>query len=239
MASLRELTQEEILLIPGYRQLWYETAFSTARLNHKQAQEVIQSIYKILYLRISSIHFCNNLYTLIEQSKSFFQQPYFCEDGSVFPSQTMAKIHELQMSFLESIGHWDMALTSQLSGIDGQGVERSISTYLQQTLLGELPACFQGCEMYTYWVFPRLWYADEASLFDFHFSAIQRTLFREHDDTVWQIYRQLVQSSSWFTAFDSDCFVCESPIAFLFNCDDTFPSSILFVDGEQLTLHKH
>lgn len=232
MASLRELTQEEILLIPRYRQLWYETAFSTARLNHKQVQEVIQDLYKILDLGITNIHFCNNIYALIEESKKFFQQPYFCEDGSVFPSQIMAKIHELQMNFFESIGHWDMALTSQLSEIDGQGVECYISTYLQQTLLNDLPVCFQGYETYTYWVFPRTWYADEASLFDFHFSAIQRTLFKEHDDIAWQVYRQLIQSSSWFIAFDSDCFICKRPIAFLFNCDEILPSSILFVDGE-------
>lgn len=236
MASLRELTEEEISLVPHYRQLWYKTAFSTTKLNHEEVQAAIQSIYKILDLRIPDIHFCNNLYTLVERSKIFFQQPYFCEDGSVFASQVMARIHELQMSFFESIGHWDMALTSQLEVADGQNIECNISTYLQQTLLNDLPIRFQGYEMYTYWILPRIWYADEASLYDFHFSAAQRTLFKAYDAIAWQSYRQLIQSSSWLTAFESDCFVCERPKAFLFNCDSTLPSFILFVDGEQLTL---
>jgi hypothetical protein len=236
MASLRELTQEEISLIPSYHQLWYKTALSTTKLNHKQVREAIQNLYKILGRRIPSIHFCNNLYALIEQSISFFQKPYFCEDGSVFATQIMGQVHELQMSFFESIGHWDIALTSQLSVIDGQDVERNISNYLQQKFLNDLPTGFKGYEMYTYWVFPRIWYAHEASLFDFHFSAVQRTLFKTHDNLTWQVYRQLVQSSSWFTAFESDCFVCERPMAFLFKSDVTSSlSSILFVDGEQLT----
>jgi hypothetical protein len=238
MAFLRELTQEEIALMPSYRQLWYQTAFSTAKLNYKQVQEAIQSIYEIFGLGMPSIHFCNNLHTLIEKSRRFFQQPYFCEDGSVFPSQLMAQIHELQMSFFDSIGYWDMALTSQLDYINGQEVEHYISTYLQQTLLNNLPTCFQGYEMYVYWVFPKIWYASEASLYDFHFSSVQRTLFKAYDDVAWQAYRQLVQASSWFTAFESNCFMCERPIDFLFDCEDTFPSSILFVDGEQVTLYK-
>lgn len=236
MAFLRELTQEEIALIPSYRQFWYEAAFSTTKLNHKQVQEAIQSLYKIFELDTPSIHFCNNLFSLIEESRGFFQQPYFCEDGSVFPSQVMAQIHELQMSFFESIGHYDMALTSQLKVTDGQNVECNISTYLQQTLLNDLPVCFEGYEMYTHWIFPRIWYADEASLYDFHFSAAQRTLFQAYDDIAWQSYRQLIQTTSWFAAFESDCFMCERPKAFLFNSDSTLPSAILFVDGEQLTL---
>ncbi|MBW4489926.1 MAG: hypothetical protein KME12_19260 [Trichocoleus desertorum ATA4-8-CV12] len=236
MAFLQELTPEEIALIPSYRQFWYETAFSTAKLNHKQVQDSIQSLYKIFELEIPSIHFCNNLFALIEESRDFFQQSYGCEDGSVFPSQVMAQIHELQMSFFDNVGHWDMALTFKLDFKDGQEVEHNISSCLQQTLLSNLPACFQGYEMYTYWVFPRVWYASEASLYDFHLSSAQRTLFKAYDDVFWQIYRQLVQSSSWFTAFESDCFVCERPIDFLFNSDGTKVSSILFVDGAQLTL---
>jgi hypothetical protein len=235
MASLRELTEKEISLVPSYRQIWYDTAFSTTRINHKEVQNVVQSIYKIFDLEIPRIHFCNNLYALVEKSRNLFQQPYFCEDGTVFASRVMAQIHELHMSFFESIGHWDMALTSQLRATDGQSVEYNISTYLQQKLLNDLPICFQGYEMYTHWIFPRIWYTDEASLFDFHFSVAQQTLFKAYDDTAWQVYRKLIQKSSWFTAFESDCFVCERPKEFLFNCHNTLPSSILFVDGEQLT----
>lgn len=235
MALLRELTEKEVSLIPSYRQLWYETALSTTRLNHQQVQEVIQRLYTLLDLEIPNIYFCDNLYALIEKSRSFFLQPNFCEDGLVFPTQIMARIHELQMSFFESIGRWDMALTSQLSVLDGQGIEYKISNHLQQTLLNNLPVYFQGYEMYTHWVFPRIWYADEASSLDFHFSAIQRTLFKEHDDLAWQIYRELIQVSSWFAACDSDCFVCERPSAFQFQSDGISLSSIVFTDGEHLT----
>lgn len=227
MAFLGDLTEKEISLMPRYRQVWYDTAFSTTRLNHKEFQDAIQHIYKIFEREIPRIHFCNNLYALVEKSRNLFQQPCFCEDGTVFASQVMAQIHELHMSFFENIGHWDMALTSQLKATDGRGIECNISNHLQQS--------FQGDEMYMHWMFPRIWYADEASLFDFHFSVAKQTLFKVYDDVAWQAYRQLIHTSSWLTAFESDCFVCERPKAFLFNCDNDLPSSILFIDGEQLT----
>jgi hypothetical protein len=234
MASLRELTNEEITLIPSHRQLWHEITFSTNKLDYNQVQEVIQSIYKILKLEIPKIHFCNNLDTLIKESKVFFQQPCFCQDGSILPSREMAQIHELPMNFFDSIGSWDMALKSQLSWIDRQGIELSISRYLCQEILDNLPMGFNGYERNTFWVFPRMWHTDEASLYDFHFSTIQRTLCKPYDEITWQVYRQLIELSIWFTAFDSDCFVCERPQAFLFNRDNTFLSSILFVDGKEL-----
>ena len=235
MAFLRELTEKEVSLIPRYHQHWYDTAFSTTRLNHKEVNKVIQNIYRMLEFQIPNIHFCNNLHDLAEKSENLFQQPYFCEDGTVFGSQIMARIHELRISFLESIGHWDMAVISQLRAEGEQGIECNISSYFQQKFLNDLPLGFQGYEKYTYWIFPRIWYATEASLFDFHFSVAQSNLFKECDDTAWQAYRQLIQTSSWFTAFESDCFVCERPKTFLFNCDNTSPSSITFLDGEQLT----
>jgi hypothetical protein len=236
MASLQELTKEEIALIPKHHQIWHEIAFSTNKLEYKQVQETIQNVYKILNLEIPKIHFCKNLDALIEESKIFFQKPFFCQDGHVLPSRIMAQIHELPINFFESIGYWDMALTSQLSKINGQGIELNISSYLHQKILDDLPICFQGYERNTFWVFPRMWHVYEASLYDFHFSSIQRTLYNKYDEITWQVYRQLIQLSIWFTAFDSDCFICERPQAFSFNCDSTSLSSILFIDGTQIDL---
>jgi|GEM_PF-4777114 len=242
MTSLRELIEDEIAAIPTYSKFWYDTAFSTTKLNPTQVQDAIQKIYAIFGLIPPRIHFCDSLYVLIKKSIDLFNHPpqYYCEDGSVFATQIMAQIHELQAGFFENIGHWDLALTSQLSVVDGESIDRRISHCLQQTLLENQPDQFKRCELHTFWVLPRLWYADEASPLDFHFSAVRRQmLFKAHDDVVWQAYRQLILSCSWLTAFESDCLICERPVAFSLKTNSTFPTSILFANGDELVLQNN
>ena len=237
MASLRELTEDEIAMIPDYRKFWYDVAFSTAQLERDRVQEAIQRIYTILGLKTPKIHFFDSLYSLVKESQNLFKETGFGEDGFVFSTRVMAQIHTLQMSFFESIGHWDVALTSKFCALDGDIFELQISEHLYQKFLKNLPDRFK--EIYTFWVFPRVWYAYEASPVDFHFSAVRKQiLFEVPDYESWNAYRQLIQSCSWFIAFESDCFMCERPIAFSFKIKSKLPSSIRFANGDELVLQN-
>jgi hypothetical protein len=96
----------------------------------------------------------------------------------------MAKIHELQTSFTDCIGHWDMWLTNQLCVIAGQDIDYNISNHLLSTLLNQIPDCFLGYEIHTYWLSPKFFYADLACLCDFHFFVAKSTLYEDYDEIV-------------------------------------------------------
>jgi hypothetical protein len=236
MAFPQELTEAEISLIPGYRWRWYETALSTTPLDHHQVNVVLQEIYSLFDLAPPNIYFCNNFDDLVASSQNCFQQPYYCEDGSIFATQMLAKIHQLRIDFLDCIGRWTGILNSQLCIIDGSEMEYCISEIFRKTLLTGLPAAFQAEKQGLYWVFPKFKYANEASFLDFHFSAVPRTLDFPYDVRAWNAYRQLVQTCSWFVATDSDCWICERPTGFLLKAGSSAPVSILFVDGSQLSI---
>ena len=70
-------------------------------------------MYIILGLKSPNLHFCCNPHELIKKSRDFFQQPYHCEDGTIFASQIMAKIHELHVDVVCTIGGNESLLSSQ------------------------------------------------------------------------------------------------------------------------------
>jgi hypothetical protein len=235
MAILSELTDEEKSLIPKYCEFWYEVAVSTSKLNHSQVKESIYTLYARLDLKAPRIHFCTSLPDLIRKSHKFVRQPSFCEDGNIFASQEMARIHEMYYRFVCDVQTRDMRLSSQLGVIDGGEIEIFISLELSKLLIDFLPASFAGYEKMVYWIFPRLLYVDESCWLDFHFSAVRRLLAGGYDEMAWQDFRQLVEVGSWMTVFESDCFVCERPCRITL---DSGSASLDFDDGEHLSLEK-
>jgi hypothetical protein len=216
MARLDELTEQERLLIPRYREQWLKIATSTSKLNYSTVQESIQNIYKILDLKIPTIHFCKSPHELVMSSQDFFRNPYFYEDGSIFATQVMVRIHEIYYGLICRVGKRESNLSLQLRILDGDFIERVLSMQLYKLVLHDIPFSFKGYEDLTYWVFPKFWYIDELCWLDFHFSVVQRTISDTYDDLTWQAFRQLIQVTSWFIPFDNDCFVCDRPTRIVF-----------------------
>lgn len=238
MVLFSELTDNEKLLIPEYREFWYRVAISTSQLNHDQVKAAIFSIYTRLGLKAPRIHYCSSLPDLLRKSHGFFQKPSFCEDGAAFASQEMAKIHEMVIDFTCNVQVRELHLSSQLRVIDGECIDAHISDSLLELLSGNLPESFINYRNIIYFVFPRLWYVDESCWFDFHFSAVQRLLPEGYDEESWQVFRQLVEVGSWFTAFESDCFICERPLSITLECENKIIASMTFNDGESIILEE-
>jgi hypothetical protein len=214
MASLADLTAEEILLIPNHRQIWYEATISKAPIDRNEFQTAIETIYKILGLDIPNLHFCDDPYDLIEKSRDFFQRLYHCDDGMAFASQTMAKIHELCVDFVCTIGAYESLLGDQLSIISKEEIENEyrIDNEFQKIFLNDLPNGFDSRDAgHRDWVYPRFEEIGTVCWIDFHFSIIRHTVSEDYDKLAWQAYRKLILLGGWFIAFESDCFVCDRP----------------------------
>ncbi len=215
MARLVDLTAEELLLIPNHRQFWYEAAISKAPIDRSEFQTAIETIYKILGLDVPKLHFCDDPCDLIEKSRDFFQRLYHCEGGAAFVSPTMAKIHELHLRFICTIGAYESLLGDQLSVISEEEIENEyrIDNEFEKIFLSNLPNgfdshCFAG---HRSWVYPRFDEIGTVCWIDFHFSVIRHTVSEDYDELAWQAYRKLILLGGWFVAFESDCFVCDRP----------------------------
>lgn len=236
MALIQELTEEEKSLIPTYCHLWNGITLSTSRLDRTQVQGVIQGIYEILGLAHPNIHYCDSPHTLAASTKGRFNNLYSCQDGMVFPTLEMARIHELRQDFVESLGIcWHGAWAYPLKQVEGGYIDESLANFLQCEFLDDLPLSWRR-EKGISWIFPRCWYTAEAYMLDFHFSVAQRTLRSPYDAPLWQAYKRLIQVCSWFIAFESDCYFCEPPTAFLFERKIPTPTSMKFINGEELKI---
>lgn len=236
MVLLQELTEEEKSLVSTYCRLWNGVTLSTSRLDRNQVQDVIQGIYKILGLDHPNIHYCDGPHALAENTKGRFQNLYYCQDGMVFPTLEMARIHELRQDFVESLGIcWNGTWAYPLKQVEGGYIDESLANVLLGEFLDDLPLSWRR-EKHISWISPRGWYTAEACMLDFYFSVAQRTLRFPYDVPLWQAYKHLIQVCSWFIAFESDCYLCETPKAFLFERKIPTPSSMQFINGEHLKI---
>jgi hypothetical protein len=214
MARLADLTAEEVLRIPNHCKFWRERFTSKAPIDRNEFQAAIEIIYKILGLKIPNLHFCRSPHELIEKSRDFFQRAYHCEDGMAFPSQTMAKIHELHVSFVCAIGGHESLLGNKLSVISSEELEVEYRIYdefrnlFRSSLLNGFDSYEVGCIS---WFYPCSGEIDEVCWIDFHFSVMRHTISEDADDIAWQAYRKLIQLGGWFISFESDCFVYDRP----------------------------
>jgi hypothetical protein len=214
MAKLRDLTEEEILRIPKHCKFWRERFTSKAPIARNEFQTAIGTIYKILGLKIPNLYFCRSPHELIEKSRDFFQQSYYFDDGIVFPSQTMAKIHKLYMDFVYAIGGHESLLGNKLSVIsfEESEIEYKIYNDFGNLFRNSLPNGFDSYEVRNIsWFYPFFYEINEVCWIDFHFSVIRHTLSEDSDGLAWLAYRKLIQLGGWFVAFESDCFVCDRP----------------------------
>lgn len=235
MALLQELTEEEKSFIPTYCRLWNGITISTSRLDRNQVQSVIQRIYEILGLAYPNIHYCDGPHALAASTKGRFDNLYYCQDGMVFPTLKMARIHDLQQRFRGSIGSWDWSLAYPCNQVKGGYIDESLANFLQHEFLDDLPLSWRR-EKGISWIFPRCGYTTEACMLDFHFSIAQRTLRAPYNVPLWQAYKHLIQVCSWFIAFESDCYLCEPPTTFLFERKIPTPTSMQFIHEEQLKI---
>lgn len=235
MVLLQDLTEEEQSLIPTYCHLWNGVTLSTSKLDRNQVQGVIQRIYEILGLAHPNIHYCDSPHALAANTKGRFSNLYYCQDGMVFPTLEMARIHDLQQNFRENIGSWDGSWAYPCSQVKGGYIDESLANFLQHEFLDDLPLSWRR-EKGISWVSPRCGYTTEACMLDFSVSIAQHTLMSPYDVPLWQAYKHLIQVCSWFIAFESDCYLCEPPTTFVFERKISTPTSMQFINGEQLKI---
>lgn len=236
MAYIDELTSEQAVLIPSYRQKWEDIAFSTAIIDRKEATEAIIAAYKLLQRPTPEIQFFDSLYAAAEAAK-----PLYGGDraSAKIVRELERKCHD---GNTESIGHWDNSVQSPLTpAFNLQRIDDQLWESVGNSL-GIYPiyrSDFEEEISYSPDFFvPLNWYAHKGAFFDFHFSVARHTLFQPFDEAAWNVYQQLVRSCGWIVPCEDICFVSDRATQFLFDDENRLhaegEAALKFADGRGL-----
>ena len=211
MAFISELEPGQESLMQSYRETWQEIALSTERIDRQQAINAVFSVYELLELPAPEIQFFDSLYAAAESANPFYDLTFFTEDDCICGTEIIAKLHgQFYPEFINSIGHWDMEIESNLTVNLGLDIDLQLSESIANTLSRPRPFNYELGDDFsrTEWFLPLNWYAHKGGFFDFHFSVASHRLFQPYDERWWQAFQQLVKSCGWIIPLEKICLVC-------------------------------
>lgn len=229
----------------NYRETWQEIALSTERIDRQQAINAVFSVYELLELPAPEIQFFDSLYAAAEVANPFYDITCFTEDGCICGTKLITKLHDhFYPEFINSIGHWDMEIESNLTVNLGIDIDSQLSESIANTLSRPRPFNYElGDDLSrTEWFLPLNWYAHKGGFFDFHFSVASNRLFQPYDERWWQAFQQLVKSCGWIIPFNEICLVCVRPTKFSFDSENRLhaegEAAIQFTDNRGLYSYR-
>jgi hypothetical protein len=144
MAFRDEITLEHESLIPSYRQTWQKLAISTARIDHQDAIEAIQAVYKLLQLPKPEIIFFDSPYAAVKTAMPLYQKHYLQKKSLPYATRLIAKLHnKLYIQNKEDIGHWDDWVKSQLMLNTSCEIDTNLSASFQKKFTEDILKEFQ------------------------------------------------------------------------------------------------